>query len=131
MAIRLEHTSLRSGDLERSIAFYTELLGMTFVRRKEIPQWNVELAFLESEGGNLLEIMWYKDQQEFVVPDPRKAIFDHVAFDVDDLPQVLERCRARGVTILEEPFSFTPGGSTLAFIEDPDGTRIELLQRAK
>lgn len=117
--------------MERSIKFYTELLGMKFVRRKEIPKSNAEIAFLESENGNQLELTWYKDQKEFIVPEYEKSVFDHIAFVVEDMDGLLEECRKRGVTITDEPFYLTPGGSRLAFIEDPDGTLIELIERPK
>ncbi len=117
--------------MERSVKFYTELLGMRFVRSKEIPKSNAEIAFLESENGNSLELTWYKDQKEFRVPEYEEAVFDHIAFSVDDMESVIDKCRKLGVTITDEPFYLTPGGSKLAFIEDPDGTLIELIERPK
>lgn len=122
------HTSIRTSDMDRSIGFYRDLLGMELQRRREIPKNNAEIAFLGSENGNLLELTWYKDQEEFVVPEYEKGVFDHIAFVVDDLDAVLENCRERDVTITDEPFRM--GTSRLAFIEDPDGTLIELIERA-
>lgn len=129
--MRLEHTSVRTSNMAKSIEFYTELLGMTFVRSKEIPKRNAEIAFLRSDNGNLLEISWYKDQKDFEVPDYENAVFDHIAFAVEDMDAVIEECRKRAVSITDEPFCLEPGGSKLAFIEDPDGTLIELIERAK
>ncbi len=59
----MAHTSVRTSNMERSMKFYTELLDMKFVRSKEIPKSNAEIAFLESENGNLLELTWYRDQK--------------------------------------------------------------------
>ncbi len=129
--MRLEHTSVRTSNMERSVKFYTELLGMEFVRSKEIPQRNAEIAFLRSDNGNLLEISWYKDQNRFEVPEYENTVFDHLAFSVEDMDSVIAECRKRGVTITDEPFYLEPGGSKLAFIEDPDGTLIELLERPR
>lgn len=129
--MRLEHVSVRTSNMERSVKFYTELLGMEFVRSKEIPKRNAEIAFLKSDNGNLLEISWYKDQEDFEVPEYEKTVFDHIAFAIDDMDSTIEECRQRGVTITDEPFYLEPGGSRLAFIEDPDGTLIELLERIK
>ncbi len=128
--MRLEHVSVRTSDMDRSIAFYTELLGMTFVRSKQIPQWDAAIAFLESDNGNLLELMWYRDQKQFEVPEHENAVFDHISFAVEDVDAVIQACRRREVTIVDEPFRLTPEGSKLAFIEDPDGTRIELIERS-
>lgn len=128
--MRLEHVSVRTSDMDRSVAFYTELLGMTFVRSKEIPQWNAAVAFLASDNGNLLELLWYRDQTRFEVPQLEAAVFDHLSFAVEDVDAVIEECRKRDVPILDEPFRLAPGGSKLAFILDPDGTRIELIERA-
>ncbi len=115
--------------MDRSIRFYTELLGMKFVRSKEIPKSNAQIAFLESENGNLLELTMYRDQKEFKVPEYEEAVFDHIAFSVEDMDRLMDECRKRSVTITDEPFYLTPGGSKLAFIEDPDGTLIELIER--
>ncbi len=127
----MAHTSVRTSNMERSVKFYTELLGMKFVRSKEIPKRNAEIAFLESDNGNQLELTWYKDQKVFRVPEYEEAVFDHVAFVVEDMDGVLERCRKGGINITDEPFYLAPGGSRLAFIEDPDGTLIELIERSK
>ncbi|MEE9237325.1 MAG: VOC family protein [Thermoplasmata archaeon] len=111
--------------------FYTELLDMKFVRSKEIPKSNAEIAFLESDNGNLLELTWYRDQKIFKVPEYEEVVFDHIAFVVEDMDRIMNECRKRGVTITDEPFYLAPGGSKLAFIEDPDGTLIELIERSK
>ncbi|MFQ5838845.1 MAG: VOC family protein, partial [Thermoplasmata archaeon] len=93
------------------------------------PKSNAEIAFLESENGNQLELTWYKDQKVFKVPEYEEGVFDHIAFVVEDMDSLLEECRKGGVTITDEPFYLSPGGSRLAFIEDPDGTLIELIER--
>ncbi|MCK5548856.1 MAG: VOC family protein [Thermoplasmata archaeon] len=124
------HVSVRTSDMDRSIRFYESYFGMKLVSRKEIPQNNAEIAFLESEGTNFrLELTWYKTQKMFEQAEYENRVFNHLAFTVDDMDAVIERMRSAGVIITDEPFTLGPGGSKLAFIEDPDGTLIELIEK--
>ena len=125
------HTSIRTSDMERSIRFYTELLGMKVVSRRKIPQNNAEIAFLQDAEakGALLELTFYRAQKKFVQAEYENRLFDHLAFEVKDMNRTVDAMRNAKVTITDEPFRLSPAGSLLAFVEDPDGTLIELIER--
>ncbi len=124
--MRLLHTMLRVGDLDRSIAFYTGLLGMQLLRRKDFPGGRFTLAFLgygpESEQ-TVLELTHNWDTASY---DPGTA-YGHIAIGVDDVYAACERIKARGGKVVREPGPMQHGSTVLAFVEDPDGYRIELL----
>ncbi|MFZ2207336.1 MAG: lactoylglutathione lyase [Porticoccaceae bacterium] len=124
--MRLLHTMLRVGDLDRSIAFYTGLLGMRLLRRKDFPGGRFTLAFLgygpESEQ-TVLELTHNWDTASY---DPGTA-YGHIAIGVDDVYAACERIKARGGKVVREPGPMQHGSTVLAFVEDPDGYRIELL----
>lgn len=123
------HVSVRTSDMGKSIRFYESFFGMKLVSRKEIPANNAEIAFLESEGTNFrLELTWYKSQQKFEQAEYENRVFDHLAFTVKDMDSLIERMRAEGVTITDEPFVLGATGSKIAFVEDPDGVLIELIE---
>lgn len=122
------HVSIRASDIDQSIAFYRDMLGMEVSKRSPIPQNRAEICFLKDPKGEFsLELTHYDDQKDFVQADYMKRTFDHLAFKVDDLKGVVEKSRSSGVIITDEPFELSPG-HWLAFIEDPDGTLIELIQ---
>ncbi len=129
--MRLLHTMLRVGDLEKSLAFYTEVLGMTLLRRKDYPEGKFTLAFVgygnEAEH-TVIELThnWDTDHYELGTG------YGHIALEVADVYKACEDIRARGGKIVREPGPMMHGSSILAFVEDPDGYRIELLsaQRA-
>ena len=125
------HTSIRTSNMNRSIDFYTRLLGLTLLNRREIPQNNAEIAFLRDPQakGATLELTFYRNQKKFSQPDYEDRVFDHLAFEVKDMNQTIEAMRREKVTITDEPFKLTPTGSLIAFVEDPDGTLIELIER--
>ncbi len=125
------HASIRTSNMERSICFYTELLGMKLVSRQEIPRNNAEIAFLQDAEakGALLELTFYRGQKKFVQADYKERLFDHLAFEVKDMQKTLNAMRKENVTVTDEPFRISPGGSLIAFVEDPDGTLIELIER--
>lgn len=115
----------------RSIAFYTRMLGLRLLSRREIPQNDAEIAFLQDpEGkGARLELTFYRKQKKFVQADYEDRVFDHVAFDVKDMEQTVAAMRKENVTITDEPYRLGLGGPLIAFVEDPDGTLIELIER--
>jgi lactoylglutathione lyase len=117
--------------MERSIDFYTRLLGLTLLDRREIPQNNAEIAFLRDPQSKAatLELTFYRNQKKFSQPDYEDRVFDHLAFEVKDMNQTIEAMRKENVTITDEPFKLTTTGSLIAFVEDPDGTLIELIER--
>jgi len=124
--MRILHTMLRVGDLERSIAFYTEVLGMRLMRRKDYPAGEFTLAFLgyqdESEAAALeLTHNWGVTQYQM------GNAYGHLALEVDDVYAAVERIRARGGKIIREAGPMNAGNTIIAFVEDPDGYQIELL----
>jgi lactoylglutathione lyase len=125
------HASIRTSDIERSIDFYTRLLGLTIVSRREIPQNDAEIAFLQDPQGKgcILELTFYRKQKRFSQPDYKDRVFDHLAFEVKDMAQTIATMRNQKVTITDEPFKLSPTGSLIAFVEDPDGTLIELIEK--
>ena len=125
------HASVRTSNMKRSIEFYTKLLGLKIVRRMEIAQTNSELVFLQDPEAKAatLELTFYRDQKKFVQADYEDRLFDHLAFEVKDMNKTVSAMRNAGVTITDEPYRLSPIGSLLAFVEDPDGTLIELIQK--
>ena len=122
--MQLLHTSITVKDMDESIAFYTEKLGMTLKSRREIKQNNAEIAFLEIEGTNhRIELTWWKDKKDYAEGDQ----LDHIAFGVNDLRTTIEAMRAKGVDIAKEPYSL--GSSQIAFIKDPNGIWLELIEQ--
>lgn len=126
--MRLLHTMLRVTDLARSIAFYTEVLGMTLLRQKDYPDGQFTLAFLgygAETDNTVIELTynWGVHQYE------QGNAYGHIAIEVDDVYAATEAMRAKGATILREPGPMKAGTTVLAFLEDPDGYRIELLSR--
>jgi lactoylglutathione lyase len=122
--MQLLHTSVTVKDMDESIAFYTEKLGMTLKSRREIKQNNAEIAFLEIEGTNhRIELTWWKDKKDYAEGDQ----LDHIAFGVGDLRTTIEAVRAKGVEIAKEPYSL--GSSQIAFIKDPNGIWLELIEQ--
>jgi lactoylglutathione lyase len=125
------HTSIRTSNMDRSIDFYTKLMGLKLLGRREIPQNNAEIAFLQDpEGkGSKLELTFYRKQKKFIQAEYEDRIFDHIAFEIKDMKKTITLLRKNKVTITDEPYQLSPGGSYIAFIEDPDGTLIELIER--
>lgn len=117
--------------MDRSIDFYTRFLGLTLLSRREIPQNNAEIAFLRDlqAKGSTLELTFYHNQKKFSQADYEDRVFDHLAFEVKDMNQTIKAMRKEQVTITDEPFKLSQTGSLIAFVEDPDGTLIELIER--
>jgi lactoylglutathione lyase len=124
------HTSIRTSNIERSIDFYSRLLGLRLLSRREIKATNAEIAFLQdAEGkGCKLELTYYRNQTRFSQPDYEERTFDHLGFEVSDLEKTIGAMRKENVVVTDEPFELNEH-TTIAFIEDPDGTLIELVQR--
>jgi lactoylglutathione lyase len=125
------HTSIRTSNMDRSIDFYVRLIGLKLISRREIPQNNAEIAFLQDpEGkGARLELTFYRKQNRFVQADYEDRLFDHLAFEVKDMEKIISTMRSEKVTVTDEPFRLGPTGPLIAFIEEPDGTLIELIER--
>lgn len=126
------HTSIRTSDMNRSVEFYTKLLGLEIVNRIEIPQNKAELVFLRDPKaqGATLELTFFKDQKNFLQAGYEDRLFDHLAFEVKDMTKTIQAMHEAGVTITDEPYRLSPNGNLLAFVEDPDGTLIELIEKA-
>ena len=117
--------------MDKSVAFYTKHLGLKLMSRREIPQNDAEIAFLQDQKGRgcTLELTFYRNQKKFIQPDYEDRLFDHLAFEVKDMERTLDAMRKENVTVTDEPFRLSPNGSLIAFVEDPDGTLIELIER--
>lgn len=126
--MRLLHTMLRVADLPRSIAFYTDVLGMTLLRQQDYPEGQFTLAFLgygaESEN-TVIELTYNWGVHHYEIGTG----YGHIAIAVDDVQQAVDAMRAKGAKILREPGPMKAGTTVLAFLEDPDGYRIELLAK--
>jgi lactoylglutathione lyase len=125
------HTSIRTSNMDRSIDFYTRLLDLSLLSRREIPQNNAEIAFLRDsqEKGAMLELTFYREQKKFIQPDYENRVFDHIAFEVEDMHETIKAMRAENITITDEPFKLSSTSSLISFVEDPDGILVELIER--
>lgn len=124
--MRLLHTMLRVGDLERSIKFYTETLGMTLLRQKDYPDGKFTLAFLgygDETEHTAIELTHNWDTYSYELGNA----FGHLAIEVEDVYKATENIRAQGGKILREAGPMNAGSTIIAFVEDPDGYAIELL----
>lgn len=124
--MRILHTMLRVGDMERSIAFYTEVLGMTLLRRNDYPDGEFTLAFLgygDEAHNSVIELTYNWGVERYELGNA----YGHIAIEVDDVYKACEDIRARGGRITREPGPMMHGQTILAFVEDPDGYKIELL----
>jgi lactoylglutathione lyase len=119
--------------MARSIDFYTKLMGLKLMNRREIPQNNAEIAFLQDQEGKgaKLELTFYHKQKKFIQAEYEDRLFDHLAFEIEDMDKIIGDLRKEGVTITDEPFRLGATGSIIAFIEDPDGTLIELIEKKR
>lgn len=126
--MRLLHMMLRVGELDRSIRFYTEVLGMNLLRRKDYPSGRFTLAFvgygLES-AETVLELTHNWDISSYEIG----AGYGHIALGVGDIAATCEMIRAQGGKIVREPGPMKHGTTVIAFVEDPDGYKIELIQQ--
>jgi len=125
--MRILHTMVRVGDLDKSIAFYTTVLGMRLLRRKDYPEGEFTLAFVgyedESDGAALeLTYNWGVNKYEV------GSGFGHVALGVEDAYKTCEEVKARGGKVTREAGPMKHGSTVIAFVEDPDGYKIELIQ---
>src|SRR5262245_6541105 len=125
--MRMLHTMIRVGDLERSLRFYCDVLGMQLLRRTDYPSGRFTLAFVgygAEDTNTVVELTHNWDTHHYEIGSG----FGHLALGVDDVYATCDSLRARGAKIVREPGPMKHGGSEIAFIEDPDGYRIELIQ---
>ena len=126
--MRLLHTMLRVGDLERSLAFYVGVLGMKLLRRKDYEGGRFTLAFVgytDEESGSVIELTHNWDTTSYELGNA----FGHLALGTADIVATCEAIRGAGGRIAREPGPMKHGGSVIAFVEDPDGYKIELIER--
>ena len=125
--MRILHTMIRVGDLDRSIAFYTEVLGMSLLRRKDYPGGRFTLAFVgygpETEEA-VIELTHNWDTDSYDLGNG----FGHVAIEVDDAYAACDEIRKRGGVVSREAGPMKHGTTVIAFVKDPDGYSIELIQ---
>jgi lactoylglutathione lyase len=127
--MRLLHTMLRVGDLERSIAFYTEVLGMRLLRRKDYPGGRFTLAFVgygDESDTAVLELTHNWDTSSYDLGGG----YGHIAIGVDDIVAVCDQMRAKGGRVVREPGPMKNGTTVIAFVEDPDGYKVELIEQS-
>ncbi len=126
--MRILHTMLRVGNLERSLQFYTDVLGMRVLRRKDYPEGKFTLAFVGYQNeaeGTVLELThnWETDHYDLGTG------FGHIAIEVDNAYEACEKVRNLGGRVTREAGPMKHGNTVIAFIEDPDGYKIEFIQK--
>lgn len=124
--MRLLHTMIRVGDLDRSLAFYCDVLGMQLLRRQDYPAGRFTLAFVgygEEAHHTVLELTHNWDTAAYTLGNA----FGHIAIGVDDAYAACDRIRQQGGNVVREAGPMQHGSTVIAFVEDPDGYRIELI----
>ena len=126
--MRILHTMIRVGDLDKSIAFYTEALGMRLLRRKDYPGGEFTLAFLgygDEESSSVIELTYNWGTTSYDLGNG----FGHIAIGVDDIVATCERVREYGGKVVREPGPMKHGTTVIAFVDDPDGYKIEFIEK--
>lgn len=126
--MRILHTMLRVTNLERSIAFYTEVLGMSLLRQSDNPEYKYTLAFVgyqDESAGAVLELTYNYGVEHYELG----TAFGHIALEVDDIYHACAEIKARGGLITREPGPVKGGSTLIAFVRDPDNYAIELIQK--
>jgi lactoylglutathione lyase len=126
--MRILHTMLRVGDLDRSLKFYSEVLGMRLLRRNDYPDGKFTLAFIgygdESEGAVIeLTHNWGVESYEIGTG------YGHIALEVEDAYEACDEIKARGGVVTREAGPMKHGTTVIAFVQDPDGYKVELIQK--
>ena len=125
--MRMLHTMLRVGDLERSVAFYTDVLGMQLLRRKDYASGRFTLAFLgygDEKDHTVLELTHNWDTERYDLGDG----YGHIALGVQDIQATCAGIADRGGRLVREPGPMKHGSTVIAFLEDPDGYKVELIE---
>ena len=125
--MRLLHTMLRVGDLEKSLQFYCDVLGMTLLRQKDYPGGKFTLAFVgygDESDHTVLELTHNWGVESYDLGEG----YGHIALGVDDIYKTCEEIKARGGQVIREPGPMKHGTTVIAFVGDPDGYKVELIQ---
>jgi lactoylglutathione lyase len=123
--VRLLHTSITVRDMEESLRFYTEVLGLEFERRRSIPENKAEIAFVKDPAsGGRIELTHWQEKKGY---EPGEQL-DHLAFETSDLDAFLRKVRAQGVRVAKEPYRLVGGSGRIAFLLDPNEIWIELIE---
>ncbi len=128
--MRILHTMLRVGDLQRSIDFYTRVLGMNLIRQSDNEQYRYTLAFLgygREEDGAVIELTYNWDTSEYDLGTG----YGHIAIGADDIYSTCDAIKAAGGIVSREPGPVKGGTTHIAFVKDPDNYSIELIQTKK
>ena len=128
--MRILHTMLRVGDLQRSIRFYTEVLGMKLLRTTERPEQKYSLAFVGYDGedrASVLELTYNHGVERYDLGSG----FGHVAIEMPDVARACEKVKQQGGKVTREAGPVKGGTTVIAFVEDPDGYKIEFIERKK
>lgn len=127
--MRFLHTMLRVGDLQRSIGFYSDVIGMKLLRQSENAEYKYNLAFLGFDGGNPgqaeIELTYNWGTTEYELG----TAYGHIALGVPDVYAACDKIRAAGGNVSREPGPVKGGSTVIAFVTDPDGYKIELIER--
>ncbi len=126
--MRFLHTMLRVGNLERSIGFYTRVLGMRVLRQRDVPDGKYTLAFVgygEESGNTVIELTYNYGTDKYDLG----SAFGHLAIEVPDIKKACEQVRGGGGKVTREPGPVKFGTTMIAFVEDPDGYKIEFIER--
>lgn len=126
--MRLLHTMLRVGNLEKSLAFYTEVMGMRLLRQKDYPDGRFTLAFVgygEEKDSTVLELTYNWDTESYDLGNA----YGHIAIEVEDAYAACDVVRAKGGKVVREAGPMKHGTTVIAFVEDPDGYKIEFIQK--
>jgi lactoylglutathione lyase len=128
--MRLLHTMLRVGDLETSIRFYCEVLGMKLIRRDDFPDGRFTLAFVgygNESDHTVIELTHNWDTSTYTIGDA----YGHIAIGVDDIYATCDEIAAKGGKVIRAPGAMKHGSTVIAFVEDPTGYKVELIQVRK
>lgn len=126
--MRMLHTMLRVGNLEQSLKFYTEVLGMTLLRKRDYEEGRFTLAFVgygDEANTTVLELTHNWDTNQYDLGNA----YGHIAIDVEDAYKACEEIKARGGKVVREAGPMKGGVTVIAFVEDPDGYKVELIQQ--